>query len=62
MRSNLCRKIQLLGITHPVVGKQFQVLEVYRAMKLIQDLSGKGKARFGLVFVLCKFWVKTLFL
>ena len=62
MESNSCRKIQLLGIAHPVVGKQFPVLEVYRATKLIRDLSGEGKARFGLVFVLCKFWVKTLFL
>ena len=54
MGSNPCRKFQLLDIAHPVVGKQFQVLEVYRA-KLIQDLSGEGKAIFGLVFLLCKF-------
>ena len=28
-------------------------------MKLIRDLSGNEKARFGLVFVLCKFWVEN---
>ena len=29
-------------------------------MKLIRDLSGEEKARFGLVFVLCKFWMENL--
>ena len=28
-------------------------------MKLIRDLNGKEKARCGLVFVLCKFWVEN---
>ena len=55
MGSSPSRKIKLLGIAHPVVGKYFQLLEVYRVTKLIRDLSGEGKARFRLVFVLCKF-------
>ena len=28
-------------------------------MKLIRDLSGEEKVRFGLVFVLCKLWVEN---
>ena len=32
-------RIPLLGIAHPIVGKYFQVLEVHREMKHIQDLS-----------------------
>ena len=62
MGSSLSRKIQILGIAQPLWEKQFQVLKVYRATKLIQDLSDEGKAKFSLVFGLCKLWVKTLFL
>ena len=40
------RKIQLLGIAHPVV-------EVHRGTKLIRDLSGGGKADLAF-FVFCK--------
>ena len=29
-------------------------------MKLIRDLSGEEKARFSLVFVLCKLWMENL--
>ena len=47
--SNPCREIHLLGIAHPVVGKCFQALEVYRGMKRIQDLNGEGKSRFFFV-------------
>ena len=34
-----CRRIILMGIAHPVLGKYFQVLEVHREMKHIQELS-----------------------
>ena len=54
MGSNLCRKIHLLGITYPVVGKQFQVPKIHQGTERIQDLSFEEKARYGLVFVLCK--------
>ena len=50
--SNPCREIHLLGIAHPVVGKQFQVLEVHRGMKLTQDLSYEEKAMLVLFCVL----------
>ena len=53
--SNPCRKIQLLGIAHPVVRKQFLVLEVCQGMKLIQDLGREEKARFGLVLYFVNF-------
>ena len=60
MESNPCRRIQLLGITHPVVGKQFQVLEVRQRMKLIRDLSGEGKVRFSFILYLVKkIWVEN---
>ena len=62
MGSNPCRRIQLLGIAHPVVGKQFQVLEVHWEMKLIRDLSGEEKARFGFVMYCVNYGWKTLFL
>ena len=37
------RKISLLGITYPIVGKPFQVLEVHRAMRLTHDLNREEK-------------------
>ena len=37
--SSPCMRFSLLGIPHPVVGKYFQVLEIHREMKHIQDLS-----------------------
>ena len=37
--SSPCKRIHLLGIAHPVVGKYFQVLEIHRGMKHIQELS-----------------------
>ena len=39
MGSSPCRRISLLGIAHPVVGKYFQLLEVHKEMKHTQDLS-----------------------
>ena len=59
MGSSPCRRIHLLGIAHPVVGKHFQVLKVHRGMECIRDPSGEEKARYGLVFVLCKLWVEN---
>ena len=59
MGSNPCRKIQLLGIAHPFVGKSFQVLEVRKGTKLIRDLSGGGKAKFGFVLYFVKIWVEN---
>ena len=59
MGSSPCRRILLLGIAHPVVGKHFQVLKVHRRMERIRDPSGEENARYGLVFVLCKFWVEN---
>ena len=47
------RKIPLLGIAHPVVGKYFQVLEVHREMKHIKILVVK-KAKLWLIHVFCK--------
>ena len=61
MGSNLCRKIHLLGISHLVVGKQFQVLEVRRGMKLTQDLSYEEKAMLDLFCVLQSLGGKTNF-
>ena len=37
--SSPCRRIHLLGIDHLVVGKCFQVLEIHRGMKQVQELS-----------------------
>ena len=52
MGSNPCREIHLLGIAHLVVGKQVQVLEVRRGMKLTQDLCYEEKAMLALFCVL----------
>ena len=57
MGSNPYRKVHLLGIAHPIVGKQFKVLEVCRGMKLTQDLSYEEKAMFDHArpsFFMCK--------
>ena len=50
--SNPCRKIQLLGIAHLVVGKHFQVLEVCHGMKLTRDLSGEERPDLALICIL----------
>ena len=42
--SNPCKKIHLLCIAHPIVGKYFQVLKVHWGMKHIQDISCKENA------------------
>ena len=38
----------LTGIAHPAMGKHFQVLEVHRGMKYIQDLSCEEGLDYGL--------------
>ena len=53
MESIPCRRIPLLGITHPRCGKTFQVLEVYKEMDTFEVLVGK-KARFWLYYVIRK--------
>ena len=47
------RRIPLLGITHPAVGKHFQVLEVHPEVDTSKVLVIK-KARFWLCYVFCK--------
>ena len=37
MGSSPCMRIFLLPIAHPVVGKYFQVLEVHKGMKHVQE-------------------------
>ena len=62
MGSSLCRRIHLLGIAHPVVGKYFQVLEVYPGMKQFQDLSFEKGLDYGLFMYYVKFWIFIQFL
>ena len=38
MGSSPCRRLSLLGIAHPVVGKTFQVLEVHQEKALLEVL------------------------
>ena len=33
------RRISLLGIAHPVMGKYFQVLEAHRELRQVQEFS-----------------------
>ena len=70
MESSPCRRIHLPGIAHPVMKKYFKVLEVYRGIKYIQELScEKGQIRLIHVFckildihpVYVKFWVEDPF-
>ena len=60
MGSSPRRKISLLGIAHPVVGKPFQVLEVHRATRLTQDPSREEKGWKCLVLKFCDFWVGNI--
>ena len=46
-------RIPLLGITHPVVGKYFQVVEIDREMNTSKILVVK-KAKLWLIHVFCK--------
>ena len=53
MGSRPCRRIPLLGIAHPVVGKHFQVLDIHQEVDTFEVLIGK-KARFWLCYVIHK--------
>ena len=48
--SSPCRRIPLLSIVHPVVGKHFQVLEVHQEVDTFEVLV-RTKARFWLCYV-----------
>ena len=48
MGSSPYKRIHLLGITHLVMGKYFQVLKVHRGMKHIQDFSCEKGPDYGL--------------
>ena len=51
MGSSPCRKLSLLDIAHPVVGKTFQVLEVHQEKALREALVEK-KVKDGLLCIL----------
>ena len=51
MGSSTCRRIPLLSIAHPVVGKHLQVLEVHQEVDTFKVLVRK-KARFWLCYVI----------
>ena len=61
MGSSPRRRIPLLGIAHPDMGKYFQVLKVHRGIKHIQDLSCE-KARFCLYCVMLNFGHKSFYI
>ena len=52
MGSSLCRRLSLLSIAHPVVGKTFQVLEVHQEKALHEALVEK-RSRMA-CYVFCK--------
>ena len=53
MGSNPCKRITLLGIAHPVLGKYFQILEVHSEVDTYEVLVVK-KARFWICYVIRK--------
>ena len=53
MGSNPSRRIPLLGISHLVVGKYFQVLEVHQEVDTLEVLVGK-KAKVWLCYEIRK--------
>ena len=54
MGSSPYRRIHILGITHPIVGKHFQVLKVHLEVDTFEELVEKG-ARFGIVMYFVNF-------
>ena len=54
MGSNPCRIIPLLGITHPIEGKLFQVLKVHLGMGRIRGLRDEEMAICGIVMYFYK--------
>ena len=59
MGSNLCRRLSLLGIAHPVEGSSIQVQEVFRMTALIRGRFEK-KADMWLWYSFCITCIKTL--
>ena len=57
MGSSPCRRIHLLGIAHPVMGKHFQVLKVHLEVDTSEELVEK-RAKFGIAMYFVKFWVE----
>ena len=57
MGSSPCRRIHLLGIAHPVMGKHFQVLKVHLEVDMFEELVEK-RAKFGIAMYFVKFWVE----
>ena len=55
MRSSPCKRILLLGIAHPVMGKHFQVLELHPEVDTSEALVVK-KVKFWLCYVIHKFF------
>ena len=53
MGSNPSRKIQLLGIAHPVVGTPFQVQGVFRNTTLLRGRDYEAGQFVALIHVLC---------
>ena len=51
MESSPCRRLSLLGIAHPVVGKTFQVLKVHQE-KALHDVLVEKKVKDGLFCIL----------
>ena len=62
MGSSPYKRIHLLGITHLVMGKYFQVLKVHRGMKHIQDFSCEKGPDYGLFMDFVKIWIFVQFL
>ena len=61
MESNPCRRLSLLGITHPVTGPPFQVQGVYREMKLRRGRDYEEGRQVALTILLYKvFYVKRI--
>ena len=60
MGSSPCRKISLLGVAHPVMGKlnSFQIPEAHRAMRLTRDLNRERNAENAL-FVIVVYGLET---
>ena len=54
MGSNTCRRIQLLGIAHPVEGKLFQELKAHQGMERIRGVRDEEMAICGLIMYFCK--------
>ena len=58
VESSPCRRIHLLGIAHPFVGKPFQVLKVHPEVDTCEEKK-KKKGPNWLCFVFCKFLVEN---